>query len=171
MFRSQHSQNATTHLDFRKRPPQGRRRFQVGRRPVLRTVVICALMLMIPALAKAQVIDTRAEIEAGRALYMTHCASCHGLEADGQGPMAAVLTVQPKALSALTKLNGGTFPMQRVIERIDGRDPLVSHGSSMPVYGDFFQGDDRAMKADNGQPVLTSGPIVDLVTYLRSIQQ
>lgn len=171
MFRSRHSPHAHSHLDFRKRRPHGRRRFQAGRRPVLRTIVICALILMVPALAKAQVIDTRAEVEAGRALYMTHCASCHGLEADGQGPMAAVLMVQPKALSDLTRTNAGTFPMQRVIERIDGRDPLVSHGSSMPVYGDFFQGDDRAMKADNGQPVLTSGPIVDLVTYLRSIQK
>jgi hypothetical protein len=55
--------------------------------------------------------------------------------------------------------------------RIDGRDPLVSHGSMMPVYGDFFEGTDVATKAETGQPIMTSQPIVDLLAYLQSLQQ
>jgi hypothetical protein len=40
----------------------------------------------------------------------------------------------------------------------------------MPVYGPFFEGDDTALKTDNGQPILTSRPIADLVAYLKKIQ-
>ena len=92
------------------------------------------------------------------------------MEADGKGPMAPILLVQPATLSSLIADNGGTFPLLRVIQRIDGRDPLISHGSSMPVYGDFFEGDDTALKTDAGQPVMTSRPIADLVAYLLTIQ-
>lgn len=111
------------------------------------------------------------EAEEGRSIFMQHCATCHGLEADGKGPMAPVLLVQPKDLSRLSIDNKGEFPLMRVVMRIDGRDPLVSHGSSMPVYGAFFQGDDVAMKTGAGQPVMMGRPIADLVAYLQEIQQ
>jgi hypothetical protein len=55
--------------------------------------------------------------------------------------------------------------------RIDGRDPLTSHGSPMPVYGDFFEGWDVAVKSETGQPIMTSLPIVDLLAYLGSVQR
>jgi len=58
-----------------------------------------------------------------------------------------------------------------VVMRIDGRDPLISHGSMMPVYGDFFAGTDVMTKTQAGQPVLTSQPIVDLLAYLEGLQQ
>lgn len=110
------------------------------------------------------------DAEAGQDHYRTHCATCHGIEARGQGPMAGVLLIEPSDLTALARDNGGVFPTERVVMRIDGRDPLVSHGSPMPVYGDFFEGEDTAVKAPNGQPILTSKPIVDLLGYLQSIQ-
>ena len=105
----------------------------------------------------------------GAELYLHHCATCHGLDATGHGPMAGVLVIQP---TNLTKLSGqdGTFPTARVVARIDGRDPLVSHGSPMPVYGPYFEGQDTAIKAPTGQPILTSMPIADLVAYLETLQ-
>lgn len=106
----------------------------------------------------------------GRAIFERHCATCHGLKAAGNGPMAPVLLVQPTDLTTLAANNEGEFPVVRVIQRIDGRDPLVSHGSPMPVYGDFFEGDDTALKAPSGQPIMTSRAIVDLVAYLEAIQ-
>ena len=107
----------------------------------------------------------------GQALYMTHCAACHGAEAAGDGPMAPILTLQPPDLTALSADNAGVFPLLRVVRRIDGRDPLVAHGSPMPVYGDFFeQGASVALKAPSGQPVMTSEPLAHLVAYLRGIQ-
>ncbi len=127
--------------------------------------IACMLSIGAGAAAAAE-----ASPEEGRTLYIKHCASCHGIEADGAGPMAPVLLIQPKDLAALAMQNGGDFPVLRVIQRIDGRDPLVSHGSPMPVYGDFFEGDDTPLKTASGQPVMTSRAIADLVAYLKSIQ-
>lgn len=84
--------------------------------------------------------------------------------------MASVLLVKPADLTRLQESNDGVFPTERVIRRIDGRDPLVSHGSPMPVYGYFFEGEDASIKTPSGQPVLTSRAIVDLLGYLQSLQ-
>jgi mono/diheme cytochrome c family protein len=107
----------------------------------------------------------------GEALFGFYCATCHGNAATGNGPMSPSLVVAPSNLTRLAAENGGVFPTARVIMRIDGRDPLVSHGSMMPVYGDFFEGTDVATKAENGQPIMTSQPIVDLIAYLQTLQQ
>ena len=110
------------------------------------------------------------DVATGAELYQKHCATCHGVEATGQGPMAGVLLIKPVNLVALSRDNSGVFPTARVVARIDGRDPLVSHGSPMPVYGYFFEGTDTALKTPAGQPIMTSEPIVDLVAYLQSVQ-
>ncbi|MTI01720.1 cytochrome c [Roseibium sp. RKSG952] len=108
------------------------------------------------------------DADAGAELYQHYCATCHGIDATGHGPMAGVLIIQPTNLTELVD-QSGAFPTIRVVERIDGRDPLVSHGSPMPVYGPFFEGNDTAIKAPTGQPVLTSKPIADLVAYLKTL--
>ena len=117
----------------------------------------------LPALAQ--------EAGPGVELFERHCATCHGINGKGQGPMAGVLLIQPTDLTRLKATNEGAFPALRVVRRIDGRDPLVSHGSPMPVYGDFFEGDDTAMKTSSGQPLMTSRAIADLVAYLKEIQE
>lgn len=106
----------------------------------------------------------------GAELYAAHCAVCHGVEAQGDGPMAPILLVPPADLRTLVARHGGTFPLARVVTRIDGRDPLVAHGSDMPIWGGFFEGRDVALRTDAGQPMLTSRPIADLVAWLRTIQ-
>ncbi|MDX8353702.1 cytochrome c [Cognatiyoonia sp. IB215182] len=111
------------------------------------------------------------DVDQGEAIYNFYCATCHGTAAMGNGPMSPSLVVPPTNLTALSASNEGVFPTVRVVMRIDGRDPLVSHGSSMPVYGDFFEGTDVATKAETGQPIMTSQPIVDLLAYLKTIQQ
>ena len=131
--------------------------------PRITTFLFASLISVTPALAQ----DTKA----GQQVFMDLCATCHGVDARGFGPMAAVLTLQPSDLTALAKDNGGTFPTGRVVGRIDGRDPLVSHGSPMPVFGRYFEGEDASLKTQGGQPILTSQPIVDLVGWLESIQE
>lgn len=128
-------------------------------------VISCLAAMLIAAPAMAQ------EAVEGEALYGFYCATCHGVDAQGNGPMAPSLVVQPSNLTTLAARNDGVFPTTRVIMRIDGRDPLVSHGSMMPVYGDFFEGKEAFTEAETGQPVLTSQPIVDLLAYLESLQQ
>ena len=111
------------------------------------------------------------DISAGERLFQDKCAACHGLDANGAGPMAPVLILQPTDLTQLQHKNDNVFPLERVISRIDGRDPLVSHGSPMPVYGDFFEGHEISLKTTAGQQILTSQPIADLVAWLQSIQK
>ncbi len=111
------------------------------------------------------------DAQIGQTLFMTHCADCHGAEADGQGPLAGALLLKPADLTALSARGDGSFPLVRVLKRIDGTDPLVSHGSPMPVYGPYFEGvANTPMKLPSGQPVLASEPIADLIAYLLSIQ-
>lgn len=111
------------------------------------------------------------DVDHGRALFQTHCATCHGADAKGQGPLAGALVLQPVDLTALASRNGGVFPLEGVLKRIDGTDPLVSHGSPMPVYGPYFEGvANTAMKLPSGQPMLVAEPIADLVGYLQSVQ-
>lgn len=111
------------------------------------------------------------DVAEGQALYTEYCARCHGAEADGNGPFAAMLNPQPSDLAALAAGNEGRFPVARAAARIDGRDPLVAHGSPMPVYGDYFEGQDAVIKAETGQPVFTSQPVVDLIAFLKTLQR
>ncbi|WP_324754497.1 cytochrome c [Roseovarius sp. Pro17] len=131
-------------------------------RGLLRGILLAAIFGL-PAMAQ--------DPSEGERVFQNRCAMCHGPDANGAGPMAPVLLLQPVDLTHLRRDNDGEFPLQRVIWRIDGRDPLVSHGSPMPVYGDFFEGRDVSLKTSSGQPIVTSQPIVDLVAWLQSIQQ
>lgn len=106
----------------------------------------------------------------GETLYLRHCAVCHGIEARGQGPMAPVLLLQPTDLTRLAAENDGRFPTIRVVMRIDGRDPLVSHGSPMPLFGHLYETQDTAIRAPDGTPILTSQAIADLVAWIEAVQ-
>ncbi|MFT4706757.1 MAG: mono/diheme cytochrome c family protein [Yoonia sp.] len=106
----------------------------------------------------------------GDALFAQHCATCHGADARGNGPMAPVLMLQPSDLTQLTNRAGGTYPVSLLISKLDGRDPLLSHGSPMPIFGPFFEGKGVVMRGEDGVLIMTSQPIIDLVEYLRSMQ-
>jgi hypothetical protein len=51
------------------------------------------------------------------------------------------LRISPKTpdLTVLTRNNGGLFPVNRVIEIIDGRTQVKGHGTrEMPIWGDVY---------------------------------
>ena len=107
----------------------------------------------------------------GAVVYTQYCATCHGVDATGNGPMAPSLLVQPTNLTQLAANNEDVFPTARVVSRIDGRDPLVSHGSDMPIWGPYFEETQSVpLRAETGQPILTSQSIADLVVFLQEIQ-
>lgn len=107
--------------------------------------------------------DRRAE---GRALYMTHCASCHGTSARGDGPAAGSMRVAPADLTQFAKRNGGLFPSARTYQIIEGRD-VGAHGSvEMPVWGNVF----RVTPPDSTEASVRYR-IHALVLYLESIQE
>lgn len=72
----------------------------------------------------------------GQQEFNSSCAACHGVEADGKGPMAGLMTVEVPDLTVLAKNNGGVFPMERVYSVIDGRAEVAAHGTrDMPIWG------------------------------------
>ena len=108
------------------------------------------LIVTVSLVLGAGALTAREAVE-GAVLYSEHCATCHGLSLEGDGPMAGAMIMKPANLTALSSGNDGVFPLLRVVKRIDGRDPLVAHGSPMPVYGHFFEGDDTALKTETGE--------------------
>jgi mono/diheme cytochrome c family protein len=111
------------------------------------------------------------DAQKGQDIFGQYCAACHGAEAHGDGPMSGVLSIPPTNLTALAGEHDGEFPINSVIAKIDGRDPLLAHGSEMPVYGQFFEGKGIVLRDETGAPVMTSQPIIDLVLWLQSIQE
>jgi len=108
----------------------------------------------------------------GRADYLVHCASCHGINGEGDGPVAGVLNVKTPNLTLLSVNNRGSFPEKHVFDTIDGSVLVEAHGTrDMPVWGEFFpmQALNAANKAQTGREV--HARIQRLVDYLRSIQR
>jgi mono/diheme cytochrome c family protein len=83
----------------------------------------------------------------GRDLFDFYCATCHGRDGKGSGPVAAALKVPPPDLTRLARSNVGAFPRERVeMFVMHGRDALApAHGTAeMPVWGPVFLGLDRS---------------------------
>src|SRR5262245_52839059 len=74
-------------------------------------------------------------VKEGKRMYERACASCHGIDARGDGPVASTLKVRPPDLTQLARRNGGTFPRDRVIAAITGTTTIPAHGTAdMPVW-------------------------------------
>jgi len=131
----------------------------------MRGVVSLLTGALLASVAQAQ------DVRGGKAVYERYCAACHGPAARGDGPMKMVLTLDPPDLTVLQRANGGQFPLARVVGRIDGRDPIVAHGSEMPIYGDFFEPRSAALRTERGETLKVSPPMADLVAYLKSLQR
>lgn len=120
-----------------------------------------------PTVARAQTAD-RPDAPDGAALYRAYCASCHGLSGRGDGPVASALRVPPANLTRLTQQHGGTFPADRVAQRIDGRQQIAAHGpSDMPVWGDALS---SPTLADRDEDVLRAR-VQALVHFLATLQE
>jgi mono/diheme cytochrome c family protein len=76
----------------------------------------------------------------GPELFKAYCATCHGKDAKGGGPMAVSLRIAPPDLTRIAIRNGGTFPFLQVQKIISGeQQPPATHGTrEMPVWGPIF---------------------------------
>ena len=75
------------------------------------------------------------QIAEGKRAYLRTCASCHGTDGRGDGPVAPTLRVRPTDLTRLASRHGGTFPRAHVEDVVTGASPITAHGTSdMPVW-------------------------------------
>jgi mono/diheme cytochrome c family protein len=124
-------------------------------------LLVASLMLAVNNAASAG----SKQIQRGRALYLQYCVSCHGLSAQGDGPVARALSTPPANLRRLAERFGNPLPEDQVARYIDGRAEVKAHGPrDMPVWGARFYyksgTDERRAQQWIG----------DLVAYLQSIQ-
>lgn len=95
------------------------------------TLALAAVVLATPAVpARA------ASPEKGRALYEGHCAACHGLAGDGQGPQGAGMTPPPTAFADPAAMAAKSDS--------DLQLPILQgkYGTAMPGYGTVLSPDD-----------------------------
>ena len=100
----------------------------------------------------------------GPEMYKTWCASCHGTDGRGNGPVASALKKPPTNLTQLSKKNGGKFPTSQVREYIDGRGTQAHGTREMPVWGE-------ALASVDASAVGISFRVNTLTTYLESLQE
>jgi mono/diheme cytochrome c family protein len=105
----------------------------------------------------------------GEELFGRFCASCHGTEAMGDGPVSRSLNV---AVPDLTRIASryGEFPAGRIRDVIDGRGiDMGAHGTrTMPVWGYEFWLDEGA---DVTAQRAVRNAINKIVEHLRSVQR
>jgi mono/diheme cytochrome c family protein len=103
----------------------------------------------------------------GRQLYLRYCAACHGRQGRGDGPVAPALGEKPTDLTQLAATHGEEFPLQAVIDAIDGTRTVRAHGvSEMPVWGEVF----KPYRASPKEKLAARSKIIAIADYLRSLQ-
>jgi mono/diheme cytochrome c family protein len=105
----------------------------------------------------------------GAELYQRFCASCHGKDGRGGGPVAGALKGETPDLTRIAVRHQGRYPENWVYRVIDGREYLMAHGPrDMPVWGVELW---REQGADVDAAAKTRDLIARLVEYLRSLQE
>lgn len=111
----------------------------------------------------------------GKSLFLSSCATCHGVDGKGKGPLSGQLKTAPPDLTVLAKKNGGVFPVSAAYEVIDGRKPYKAHGPrNMPVWGDLYsplQSSHLTLSHRYIDEAVVRTRILAVIDYLNSIQQ
>lgn len=103
----------------------------------------------------------------GASIFRNYCATCHGLDGRGDGPVSQALKQEVPDLTRLAQRNGGVFPALHVRNTIlfGGDDLLPAHGSKqMPIWGPIFH--EIEFDQDLGHVRLEN-----IAKYLESIQR
>jgi mono/diheme cytochrome c family protein len=140
-----------------------------------RWLIFANTIIAFSADASAQMIDV------GQAEYQSGCASCHGVDAKGNGPVSKELKIRPADLTVLAKKNNGVFPVNAVYEIIDGRASIPSHGTrEMPIWGWRFvpsehfnlkRTDDYIYSSPESPEPVVHSRILAVIDYLNRVQE
>ena len=130
---------------------------------------VAAASVALDSSAAAPVQDSSgaaAVIYDGAELFKTWCASCHGVSADGTGPLAPQMKRRVPDLTQIAEKNGGVFPVARLRRIIDGRD-VGAHGNpDMPIWGNAFK-----TSKDGFSEASVRARIEAIVRYLETMQR
>ena len=131
--------------------------------------VVIAATIASAGIASALAAD---KLDLGKYEYESNCVACHGNNLKG-GAYVDFLKVTPPDLTLLSKKNGGTFPLERVYNVIDGRQQVQAHGPrEMPIWGRDYQIRAGEFYADSyyDPEAFIRGRILALIDYLNRMQ-
>lgn len=101
----------------------------------------------------------------GEQMFKQYCATCHGVDARGNGPLAVMLKTVPPDLTTLSRRHAGKFPYEYVANVIEFGPGVSAHGSSdMPTWGPIFRYFDKRNEK------VVKQRIKNLCDYLASLQ-
>lgn len=115
------------------------------------STVICMLLYSVGA---TEIPQSQEQIAQGKRSFMSYCASCHGVDGSGNGPVASSLKQLPPDLRRI-QARLGKFPADEIRKQISGATLPVHGKRDMPVWG----------------MVLSHSDITNLVAYIGSIQR
>ena len=107
--------------------------------------------LLVPAMASA------GDAAAGKPLFQANCASCHGMDGKGDGPVGSVLDPPPRDFTK------GDFKYDT---DGDGKPGTDADLKNLITKGAAAYGGSPLMAA---QPTLTAAQVDDVVAYIRSL--
>lgn len=113
------------------------------------------------------------ELKIGQEIFQQYCAICHGPEGNGDGEIGLLFKLKPKALSQLSKENGGEYPFEMVYQTLKATKPVQGHGTGMPVWGGYFQVEkalnDPSMDDDDALAAI--GKMLSVIYYIETLQE
>lgn len=118
------------------------------------------------------VVLAQQKVDFGKREFAANCASCHGVDGKGKGPLVELLRRSPPDLTQLAKSNQGVFPMSRLYEVIEGAN-VPAHGSrDMPVWGLDYRIKDAEYYMDTPYDAgaLVRSRILALLEYINRLQ-
>ena len=114
-------------------------------------------------------LNTSTAVYSGARLFQVYCSSCHGADAQGNGPVSSFIKVPVPDLTHMAVAHRGEFPSEEVYRVVDGQSDSPAHGERhMPVWGHVFFVDEGGNQSAQQR---AADEIDSLVTYLRSVQQ
>ena len=133
--------------------------------PTVAKALLGASFLLFSASAWSQAIDAYSGVET----FMRYCASCHGESGQGDGPVSRAIPIPVPDLTRLASRDGERFPAEVLRKIIDGREPVIVHGTRyMPVWGyEFWVEEGADAEAQDRVDII----VTNLVEYIRSIQR
>ncbi len=136
------------------------------RRVAVSAAALTTLLLWLPAPASA---ESGTAMQTGRGYFLAYCASCHGADARGDGPVSPAMKQHPSDLTRIAERRDGRFPMEELAGYISGKSAPAAHGTrEMPVWGtnlveEVGEGEEARL--------IPYGPLRGVLDYLESIQR
>ena len=143
-------------------------------------------LALLLSVASAAVFAGDAVSDSGKADFVNYCASCHGIDGTGNGPLAPTLKIPASDLTVISKKNGGHFPYTMIRKTIESRELGLAraHGPrEMPVWGPVFSqepegpvpggasGGFYGVSAAQCVNLAAKAKIMNIVDYIESIQK